>query len=196
MVSGSNEHRSRGHGEENQDLCLVNVVVEGRHQRKQPHSQERVKEKMELGGAAPARPELQKLIRQSKRKMCGDYLQNRRGVEVWRAAQYANPRPGMTLDTLTDRDAKQSNRSLENEEMLRHQSFPTNDDDQYYELPPTGSPHTHVTEKPLERAIISQSLKKAPGPDKLSFGAIRLLWEWDKESIVRVATAANRPGRH
>jgi len=39
-------------------------------------------------------------------------------------------------------------------------------------------------------------VKKAPGPDKLSFGAIRLLWMWDKERIVRVTRAAIRMGRH
>ena len=39
-------------------------------------------------------------------------------------------------------------------------------------------------------------MKKAPGPDKLSFGAIRLLWKWDKERIVRLTKAAIRTGRH
>jgi hypothetical protein len=35
--------------------------------------------------AARVKPELQKLIRQSKRKICSEYLQNQRGAEVWRA---------------------------------------------------------------------------------------------------------------
>jgi len=42
----------------------------------------------------------------------------------------------------------------------------------------------------------SQSVKKAPGPDKLSFGAISLLWKWDKQRIVRLTRAAIRMGRH
>jgi len=37
---------------------------------------------------------------------------------------------------------------------------------------------------------------KAPGPDKLSFGAIWLLWKWDKERIVRLMRTAIRTGRH
>jgi len=41
--------------------------------------------------AARAKAELQKSIRQSKRKMCGDYLQNLRGAKLWRAARYAKP---------------------------------------------------------------------------------------------------------
>jgi len=44
--------------------------------------------------------------------------------------------------------------------------------------------------------LYSQSVKKAPGPDKLSFGAILLLWKWNKERIVRLTRAAIRTGRH
>jgi len=53
----------------------------------------------------------------------------------------------MTVEALTDRDGKQANTSLEKEEMLRRKSFPPNDGDQYYELPPAGSAQTHVTEQ-------------------------------------------------
>jgi len=80
--------------------------------------------------------------------------------------------------------------------MLRHESCPPNDGDQYYKLPPVGSAHTHVAEQAVKRALFSKSVKKAPGPDKLSFGAIRLLWKWEKERIVRLARAAIRTGRH
>jgi hypothetical protein len=101
----------------------------------------------------------------------------------------------MTMAALTDREGKQENTSLEKEEMLRHESFPLNDGDQYYKLPPAGSAHTCVTEQAFERALYSQSVKKAPGPDKLSFGAIWLLWKWDKERIVRLTRAVWRKSR-
>ena len=67
------------------------------------------------------------------------------------------------MEALTDRDGKQANTSLEKEEMLRHESFPPNDGDQYYELPQAVSAHTPVTEQAVERALLSQSVKKAPG---------------------------------
>jgi hypothetical protein len=57
----------------------------------------------------------------------------------------------MTVEALTDRDGKQANTSLKKEEMVRHESFPPNDGDLYYELPPVGSSHTHVTEQAVER---------------------------------------------
>ena len=40
------------------------------------------------------------------------------------------------MEDLTDSEGKQANPSLVKEEMLRRESFPPNDDDQYYELPP------------------------------------------------------------
>jgi hypothetical protein len=128
--------------------------------------------------------------------MWSDYLQNLRGAEVWRAAKYVDTRAGATVEALTDREGKQANTAMEKEEMLRLESFPLNDDDHYYELPPAGSAHMRVTEQAVERALYSQSVKKAPGPDKLSFGAIRLLWKWDKERVVSLAKAVIRTGRH
>jgi len=111
-------------------------------------------------------------------------------------AGYANPRAGMSVQALPHRDGNQANTSLEKEEMLKHKSFPPNDGDQYYELPPAGSTHTHVAEQAVERALFSQSVKQAPGRDKLSFCAMRLLWKWDKERFVRMTSAAIRAGRH
>jgi len=73
----------------------------GGERRRRRHSEE----------AAQAKAELQQSIRQSKRRMWGDYLQNLRGAEVWRAARYVNPRAGMTVEALTDRDGKQANTS-------------------------------------------------------------------------------------
>ena len=80
--------------------------------------------------------------------------------------------------------------------MLRRESFPPNDKNQYHELPPGRSAHTRVTEQAVEGALHSQTVKKALGPDNLPVGAIRLLWKWDKERIVRLTRGAIRTGRH
>jgi hypothetical protein len=100
--------------------------------------------------AARVKAELQKSIRWSKREMWNDYLKNFKGAEVWRAARYANPREVMTAGALKDREGKKANTSLEKQEMLRHESFPPNDGDQYYELPPAGTAYTGVTEQAVE----------------------------------------------
>jgi DNA-binding HxlR family transcriptional regulator len=116
----------------------------------------REKRKRNLREAARAKAELQRSIRRSKSQMWSDYLQNLRGAGVLRAARYANHRAGATVEALTDREGKQANTILEKEEMLKRESYPLNDDDQYYELPPAGSAHTRVTEQAVERALYSQ----------------------------------------
>ena len=75
-----------------------------------------------------------------------------------RAADYANPRAGMTVEALTGRAGKQANTSWEKEERLRDKSFPPNDGDQYYELSSAGSAQTHISEQAVERAMFSQSV--------------------------------------
>jgi len=157
---------------------------------------EREKEKTALGGGCPGEGRASEVDPAVQEKNVGRLPAEPSGAEVWRAARYANPRAGTTVEALTDRDGKQTNTSLEKEEMVRHKSFPPNDGDQYYELPPAGSAHTRVTEQAVELALFSQSVKKAPGPDELSFGAIQLLWKWDTERIVRPTRGAIRTGRH
>jgi hypothetical protein len=102
----------------------------------------------------------------------------------------------MTVEALIDREGKQANTATEGEEMLRRDSFPLNNDNQYDELTIAGSTYTSVTEQVVERALVSQSVKKGPGLDKLSFGAIRLLWRWDEQRIVGSTNVASRMTRH
>jgi len=100
------------------------------------------------------------------------------------------------VEALTDREGIQANTIAEKEKMVRGESFPMNDGDQYYELPPAGQAPERIIKQLVEPALFSQSVKKAPGPNKLSFGAIRLLWRWSKTRIVELTKAAVRTGRH
>jgi len=43
-------------------------------------------------------------------------------------------------------------------------------------------------------ALFNQSVKKAPGPDRLGFKAIILLWEWDTPRIITVVKTSFRLG--
>jgi hypothetical protein len=62
-----------------------------------------------VAATAQAKAELQKSVWRAKDKMWNDYLKNQGGAEVWTAAKFANPRAGMTVDALTDRDGNQAN---------------------------------------------------------------------------------------
>jgi hypothetical protein len=71
------------------------------------------------------------LIRQSKSCIWNEYLLNLRGGEVWQVAKFANPGAGATVEVLTDREGKQANTMAAKEKMLRGESFPMNNGDQY-----------------------------------------------------------------
>ena len=45
---------------------------------------------------------------------------------------------------------------------------------------------TRVGVKAVTDAIFAQSIKKAPGIDKIGFQALRLLWSWDADRIVAI----------
>jgi len=93
--------------------------------------------------------------------MGNDYLNNRRGAEVWRAAKFANPMAGKTEEPLTDRDGLQANTIAEKEETLKRVSCPPNEYNQYFELPPAGQAHQFVTKEAVERAQLSLTFSKA-----------------------------------
>lgn len=123
-------------------------------------------------------------------------MQNPRGGKVRRAATFTNLRAGPTVEALTDREGKQANTIAKQKEMLRAESFPLNDGDQYHQLPPAGHAHQNMTEHSVERALILQSVKNSPGSGKLPFGAISLLSRWDNTSIQGLTKAAVRMGLH
>ena len=64
---------------------------------------------------AQAKGELQKSVRRAKDKMWNDTLYNLSAAEFWRAAKFANPRAGMTVEALTYTDGKPPNMIAEKE---------------------------------------------------------------------------------
>lgn len=53
--------------------------------------------------------------------------------------------------------------------MVTQNSFPINNVEQYYKLPPAGQAQECITKHLVKQVLFSQSVKNAPGPDKLSF---------------------------
>jgi len=62
-------------------------------------------------------------------------------------SKFAKPRGGATVEALTDRRGKQANTMAEKKKMLRGESFPVNDGDQYCKLPSAGQAHKRITEQ-------------------------------------------------
>jgi len=53
-----------------------------------------------------------------------------------------------------------------------------------------------IIDEDMRLGLFDQSVKKAPGPDRLGFKAIRLLWEWDAPRIIAIVKASFRLGVH
>jgi len=49
-----------------------------------------------------------------------------------------------------------------------------------------------ITEEDIREALFNQSVKKAPGPDRLGFKAIQLLWDWDSRRIINIVKVSFR----
>jgi len=145
---------------------------------------------------AQAKAELQKSVWRAKDRMWNDYLKNLREAEVWRAARFANLQAGVTVEALTDRYGIHVNTITEKGEILRQVSFPLHKHDRYCELPQGRQVHQSVTEQAVNHALFMQSIRKAPGPDKLSFRTVCPLWEWEKMRIVELAKAVVQGGRN
>jgi hypothetical protein len=48
----------------------------------------------------------------------------------------------------------------------------------------------------IEEALFNQSTKKALGPDRLNFKALRLLWQWDKDRVKALVIQCLKQGYH
>lgn len=59
-----------------------------------------------------------------------------------------------------------------------------------------GQAHVQITIEEVGYALNTQSSAKAPGPDKLNFGILRIFWQWDSQRITSIIQHAIRLGYH
>ncbi len=59
-----------------------------------------------------------------------------------------------------------------------------------------GIPYTKVTQEEVFQALMDQSLRKSSGPNKINFGILRMIWDWDKVRITALIYHAIRLGYH
>ena len=52
--------------------------------------------------------------------------------------------------------------------------------------------HASVTKDKVSRALLYQSINKAPGPNMHNFQIFRILWDWDPDRIISVVAQAIR----
>lgn len=138
------------------------------------------------------------LIRREKRHTWEQFLEGESqetpldsSKRCWAALRYSRPRPpaqctpSLIVDdtTITTIEGKR--------EVFLKQAFPRQDFEDVI-IPQERS--ATIPEKDIERALFSQSTKKAPGKDRLNFKAIRLLWNWDCQRILNLIQACTKLG--
>ena len=60
----------------------------------------------------------------------------------------------------------------------------------------SGFAHTKITEDLVAEALMTQAITKAPGPDKINFQVLNMIWSWDKMRIINMVYHAIRLGYH
>jgi len=100
------------------------------------------------------------------------------------------------VEALTDSDGKQANTITEKEDMLKPESLPQDEDNKYFKLPPAGQAQQSVTEQAVLRAPFVMSIRKAPGQDKPTSRAVRMLTQWATKQIEEQAEPVVRTGQH
>ena len=143
---------------------------------------------------------LHKEIRKAKREHWENFLDSCSGDNLWRAAGYTKPWTTSVTPVLIDKRTQPNVRAVtieEKEDLALRVLLPPPPSTEEFELPSSqGKLHTEITEKVVSEALFASATKKAPGPSRLNFLAIRLAWRWDKERIVALVRQCVRVGCH
>ena len=59
-----------------------------------------------------------------------------------------------------------------------------------------GLAHTKITKEVVAQALVTQAATKAPGPNKINFQVLQIIWSWDKVQVTSMVYHAVRLGYH
>lgn len=115
----------------------------------------------------------------------------------WTALKYTKPLQFKTTPALRDSEGHIASSMKAKEALVCKSAFPKPPTSHSQEpTMRTGTAYFEIKEEKIAFALLSQSATKAPGPDKINFQIIRMLWEWDKEQIASTIQQAIRLGYH
>ena len=155
-----------------------------------------------------ARNSYYRTIRKAKRLSWQNFLQGKDDStsqqsqsldknRCWTALKYTKPLQFKTTPALRDPDGNIATSMKAKEALVCKSAFPKPPASHNQEPSMiAGTAHLKITEEKIAYALMSQSATKAPGPDKINFQIIRMLWEWDKEQITGMIQQAIRLGYH
>jgi len=143
------------------------------------------------------RSNVRRIIRQSKTKMWQDFLSSATQDQVWQALRYTKLGGQQTTKALKSRDGVVAESWEDKAELIKEEAFPRPLKGVERKAPKKGGGMwKKITDEDIRLALFDQSVKKAPGPDRLGFKAMRLLWEWDAPRIIAIVKVTFRLGIH
>jgi hypothetical protein len=144
------------------------------------------------------RSNVRRIIRQSKTKMWQDFLSSATKDQVWQAFRYTKPGGQQTTKALKSRDGVVAESWEDTKtELIKEEVFPKPLKGVERKAQEEGGEMWKtITDEDIRLALFGQSVKKAPGPDRLGFKAIRSLWEWDAPRIIAIVKMSFRLGIH
>ena len=115
----------------------------------------------------------------------------------WTALKYTKPLQFRTTPALKDNEGNIAVSMKAKEALVRKSAFPRPPPN-FLETPaiPLGLAHTKITEKTVGQALLTQAATKAPGPDKINFQVLQMIWSWEKAQITSIVYHVIQLGYH
>ena len=146
-----------------------------------------------------------RIIKKAKRECWQKFLQG--DVQVsstvieknhcWTALKYTKPLQFQTTPALKDSDGNTAVSMKAKEALVRRSAFPKPPPNPIEPpISPYGLLHTKISEEVVAQALMTQAATKAPGPDKINFQILQMIWGWEKAQITSMVYHAIRLGYH
>jgi len=136
---------------------------------------------------------LRKMIRELNSEMCRKYLTSATRDQVWQALRYTKPGGQQMTKALRSRSGEVAESWEEKAELIKDEAFPKPLKGVEQKAQQEGGEMwKKITDEDIRKALFSQSVQKAPGPDRLGFKAIRFLQDWDSQRIINIVKASFR----
>jgi len=117
--------------------------------------------------------------------------------QVWQVLRYTKPGGQQTTKTLRSRTGEVAECWEDKAELIKEEAFPKPLNGVERKAQEEGGEMwKKITDEDIREALFSQSIQKAPGPDRLGFKAMRSLWEWDSQRIINIVKVSFRLGVH
>jgi ribonuclease HI len=118
-------------------------------------------------------------------------------ARCWQALRYTKPQTTGATPALSGPEGQSVTSTQEKAALIKAVTFPTTwNGEPMPESTAEGTWHQQIRTHKVQKALFSQATKKAPGPDKLNFRALRLLWSWDAPRVTALVRQCARLGLH